>query len=41
LNEDPELEEIHHIFVDSKAAWEVMPNGVTTFSEGRRSVDRR
>ncbi len=41
LNEDPELEEIHHIFVDSKASWEVLPNGVTVFSEGRQSVDRR
>lgn len=41
LNEDPALEEIHHIFVDSKASWEVLPNGVTTFSEGRRSADRR
>ena len=41
LNEDPELEEFHHIFVDSKASWEVLPDGVTTFSEGRQSVDRR
>jgi len=41
LNEDPELEEIHHIFVGSKASWEVLPNGATTFSEGRQSVDRR
>jgi len=41
LNEDPELEEIHHIFVDSKASWEVLPNGVTIFSEGRQSADRR
>ena len=41
LNEDPELEEIHHIFVDSKASWEVMPSGVRTFSEGRQPVDRR
>lgn len=41
LNEDPELDEIHHIFVDSKASWEVMPDGVKMFSEGRQSVDRR
>lgn len=41
LNEDPELEEIHHMFVDSRASWEVMPSGVTTFSEGRRDIDRR
>ncbi len=41
LNEEPELEEIHHIFVDSRASWEVLPDGVMTFSEGRQSVDRR
>lgn len=41
LNEAPELDEIHHIFVDSKASWEVMPDGVKMFSEGRQSVDRR
>lgn len=41
LNEDPELEEIHHIFVDSKASWEVLPDRVTTFSEGRKPTDRR
>ena len=41
LNEDPVIENIHHIFVDSKAAWEVLPPGATTFSEGRRESDRR
>ncbi len=41
LNEKPELDDIHHIFVDSKASWEVMPTGVTAFSEGRRDDDRR
>jgi len=41
LNSEPELDEIHHIFVDSKASWEVMPNNVTVFPEGRREVDRR
>lgn len=41
LNDDPELEEIHHIFVDSRASWEVMPSGVTAFPEGRQPVDRR
>lgn len=41
LNEDPDIDEIHHIFVDSKAGWEVMPEGVKTYSEGRRDVDRR
>ncbi|MBU2677162.1 MAG: GFA family protein [Gammaproteobacteria bacterium] len=41
LNEEPELEEIHHIYVASKASWEVMPNGITTFPEGRQPSDRR
>lgn len=41
LNEDPELDEIHHIFVDSKASWEILPSGAMTFSEGRQPTDRR
>lgn len=41
LNEDPELDQIHHIFVDSKASWEILPGGVKTFSEGRQAIDRR
>jgi len=41
LNEEPKLEEIHHIFVDSKASWERLPSGVTMFSEGRQPADRR
>ncbi|MGJ8680300.1 GFA family protein [Paraglaciecola sp.] len=41
LNGEPELDEIHHIFVDSKASWEVMPANVTTFSTGRQPADRR
>ena len=41
LNEEPELDEIHHIFVDSKASWEVIPNGVKRFSEGRQDINRR
>jgi hypothetical protein len=41
INEEPELDEIHHIFVDSRASWDVLPNDVTKFPEGRRSVDRR
>ena len=32
VNGDPELEIGRHIFVGSKAAWEVIPDGVTTFS---------
>ena len=31
---DPEIEIGQHIFVGSKATWEVIPEGVTTFDEG-------
>lgn len=41
LNDEPDIDAIHHIFVDSKAGWEAMPAGVTTFSEGREDGDRR
>ena len=34
VNGDPGVEIGRHIFVDSKATWEVIPNGVTTFGEG-------
>jgi hypothetical protein len=34
VNGDPEIEIGRHIFVGSKAAWEVIPDGVTTFDEG-------
>ena len=34
VNGDPEIEISRHIFVGSKAAWEVIPEGVTTFEEG-------
>ena len=34
VNGDPEIEIGRHIFVGSKAAWEVMPDGVVTFEEG-------
>ena len=37
VNGDPEIEIGRHIFVGSKAAWEVMPEGVTTFEEGPSS----
>ncbi len=33
VNGDPEIEIGQHIFVGSKATWEVMPEGVTTFEE--------
>ena len=34
VNGDPEVEIGMHIFVGSKAAWEVIPQGVTQFDEG-------
>ncbi|OZG71128.1 aldehyde-activating protein [Hahella sp. CCB-MM4] len=34
LNEDPEIEIGYHIYVNSKASWEVIPEGVKTFAEG-------
>ena len=34
INGDPELEIGKHIFVGSKAKWEVMPNDVVQFEEG-------
>jgi hypothetical protein len=33
-NEDPDVEIGRHIFVGSKASWEVIPDGVVTFKEG-------
>jgi len=30
---DPNIQIGHHIFVGSKASWEVIPNGVTTYEE--------
>lgn len=34
LNGDPEIEIGQHIYVGSKAKWEVMPEGVVQFKEG-------
>jgi len=34
VNGDPGIEIGRHIFVGSKAAWEVIPEGLTTFDEG-------
>ncbi len=31
LNDDPNIEIGHHIFVASKASWEVIPEGVSTY----------
>ena len=33
INGDPEIEIGQHIFVASKASWEVIPDGVTAFKE--------
>ena len=33
LNEDPKIEIGRHIFVASKASWEVIPEGVLTYAE--------
>lgn len=34
LNGDPEIEIGMHIYVGSKASWEVIPDGVVTFDQG-------
>ena len=34
INGDPEVEIGKHIFVASKASWEIIPDGVLTFNEG-------
>lgn len=34
VNGDPDVEIGRHIFVDSKASWELIPDGVVTFKEG-------
>jgi len=34
INGDPEIEIGRHIFVGSKAKWEVIPDGVTIFDKG-------
>jgi len=34
VNGDPEIEIGQHIFIGSKAAWEVLPEGVTMYQEG-------
>lgn len=33
VNEDPKIEIGRHIFVNSKASWEVIPDGVTQYAE--------
>ena len=34
LNEDPEIEIGRHIFVGSKASWEVIPEGIPQYEKG-------
>ena len=34
VNGDPEIDIGYHIFIGSKAAWEVLPPGVTMYDEG-------
>lgn len=34
LNEDPEIEIGYHIYVGSRATWEVLPTGVKTYAAG-------
>ncbi|MEL6687864.1 MAG: GFA family protein [Pseudomonadota bacterium] len=34
LNDDPNIQIGRHIYVGSKASWEVIPENVTTFEEG-------
>lgn len=41
LNEEPELEEIHHIFVESKASWDKLPSDAKVFAKGRQPNNRR
>ena len=36
-NGNPDVEIGRHIFVGSKASWEVIPDGVVTFEEGADS----
>ena len=39
VNGDPGVEIGHHIFVGSKAAWEVLPDGQTLYEEEQPSPD--
>ncbi len=38
LNDDPEIQIGQHIYVGSKAQWEVIPEGVPQFKEGATDV---
>lgn len=39
INGDPEVVLGRHIFVGSKASWEIIPSGVVTFEEGPTAHD--
>ena len=39
LNGDPRIEIGHHIFVGSKATWEVLPEGPIMYEEGPPTAD--
>ena len=39
VNEDPEVQIDQHIFVGSKAAWEVLPDGITMYEEAPPARD--
>lgn len=34
LNQDPNIDVVRHIFVGSKASWEIIPDGVLQYEEG-------
>lgn len=34
LNDDPKIEIGYHIFIGSKAEWELLPEGITAYEEG-------
>lgn len=38
LNDDPEIQIDKHIYVGSKAPWEVIPEGVPQFKEGATDI---
>ena len=41
LNGDPKIDQVEHIFVGSKAAWDAIPSDAKQFFEGRLPSERR
>lgn len=39
IDGDPGIEHVQHLFVGSKARWEVIPEGITAFEEGPLVAD--